>query len=474
MNGIPNIHLFETSESFYMLDVNTDQILSIPENVYNELKYDKNSEGSIEETHIYIKKLKQSGYMKTDTVQISEHPMTMYLPYMLRHKLTQVILQVTQNCNLRCEYCIYSGEYKQREHSQKTMNWDIAKKGIDYLISHSRDSDIVSLAFYGGEPFLNFELIKKCTEYFIQVVQGKEYRINITTNGTLLNDEINKYLVHNKVRLAFSLDGPEEIHDKHRKYAYTGNGSFKTLIENVKKLRSNYPEYYKRYVRFNSVIDIENGFNCLNEYVSNDEIFNDKLFNATIITTDYSMKQRETSYEFTSERNYEYFKVMLAKAGKLDKKHISKLLFSEFEELGRERIDNLDHRTKFPEKGHHSGPCIPGAKRLFINAEGYLYPCERVSENSEVAKIGHIDNGVDLVKAEQILNVERYSSDLCKICWAYKYCLVCIKQMDALSEVSLELLKKRCINIRKTIENRLKDYCVMKEIGYNFYNEKSI
>jgi uncharacterized protein len=391
---------------------------------------------------------------------------------MYKNKLSQLILQVTQSCNLRCEYCIYSGEYKQRTHSQRQMSWEIAKKGIDYLISHSRDSEIIMISFYGGEPFLRFEFMKQCTEYAKQAGEGKEILFNITTNGTIMDEDIENFLVENDIRLTFSLDGPEEVHNKNRKFAYTGIGSFHTLINNIKKIKNDYPQYYKKNVQFHTVVDIENGFNCISNYVGGEEIFSDIIFTTSTISNDYTAKNKKVSDDFLSERNYEFFKILLMRIGKISTKQISKILFGPYEEICRKRINNTDYGDTIFTKGHHSGPCIPGAKRLFLNAEGLLYPCERVSEASEIAKIGNIEDRINLKKGEALLNIERYSSDLCRNCWAYRYCSACIKAIDGLTNFSIELLKKHCLNIKNSVENTFKDYCTLREVGYDFYGEK--
>ncbi len=471
-NRTPYIHLFRTSECCYMYDVNTDKILKLPENVYSDLHVNINSAGNCDETKSYIENLKKKGYMKSDRVEISEHPMTKRLPYMYQNKLSQIIMQVTQSCNLRCEYCIYSGEYKQRTHSQMQMTWETAKKGIDYLIAHSRDSDSIGISFYGGEPFLRFDLLQQCTEYAKLAGEGKEIRFNITTNGTIMNDDIERFLVDNDVRLSFSLDGPEEIHNKHRKFAHTGIGSFQTLMNSIHKIKEDYPEYYKKRVQYHTVMDVENGFSCVNDYASGEEIFSDILFTTSVISNDYSDNSRKASTEFISERNYEFFKILLSRIGKISSDHISKVLFGPYEEICKKRLDYLDNSGTIFTKGHHGGPCIPGAKRLFLNAEGNLYPCERVSEASEITKIGHIDTGINLKKAEDVLNIERHSSDLCRNCWAYRYCSACIKAIDGISDFSVDLLKAHCINMRFSVENTFKDYCVLKETGYDFYGEK--
>src|SRR5699024_8096020 len=118
------------------------------------------------------------------------HPMTPFLTHLLQHRIRDVILQVTQNCNLRCGYCTYGGNYKNRTHSLKTMNFELAKKAIDFGVERSQESSDFVVSFYGGEPLLAFNLIKKCVAYAKENIQGKELHFNMTTNGTLLTTEI--------------------------------------------------------------------------------------------------------------------------------------------------------------------------------------------------------------------------------------------------------------------------------------------
>ena len=151
--------------------------------------------------------------------------------------LSQLILQVTQQCNLRCAYCAYSGIYEgHRVHQNKRMSFELAKRGIDFFIKHSREKDSIDIGFYGGEPLLEFDLLKKCTEYARGLVEGKELTFGLTTNGTLLKDEIAEYLVENDFRIGISLDGPKREHDINRRFA-NGKGSFDTIIQNVKRLK---------------------------------------------------------------------------------------------------------------------------------------------------------------------------------------------------------------------------------------------
>ncbi len=471
-NHVPFVHLFKTSETSYLYDVNTDEILRIPEEVYENIKIDKNSNGTTPESADFISLLKEEGYLKNNRTEEVEHPSTELLPDLLNGQLKQMILQVTQNCNLRCEYCIYSGEYPQRAHSQKKMTWDVAKKSIDFMWKHTRNSKKVSFSFYGGEPLLEFQLIKKSIIYAEEIFRGKELNYFITTNGTLLTDEIENFFVSRKVSLTFSLDGPEKIHDKHRKYAFSSIGSFSKLMDAVEHIRENHPEYYKKYVSYNAVLDDNNSYYVVSDYFTHNPLLSGGMVTASLATPDYTKEEVIADSSYNEEMQYEFFKIMLSRLGKLDAKHLSKLIYSQYESIIQRRFQFTQQGGTLPTKGHHGGPCIPGVLRLFVNAEGNLYPCERVSETSSITSIGNIYEGFELDSAIRILNMERYSIEMCRDCWVRKYCTACIRACDGGDGFSLDILKKQCIINRFSVESSFKDYCVMKELGHNFYDEK--
>ena len=141
---------------------------------------------------------------------------------------------MTQNCNFRCKYCVYSGAENsyQRVHSNKVMNWNTARKAIDFLWEHSIDSKDVNIGFYGGEPLLEFDLIKKAIEYSRKKFMGKEISFSMTTNGTLLTEEIIRFLSKNKVQLVISLDGAKEINDENRVFK-NGSGTYDRVIRKI-------------------------------------------------------------------------------------------------------------------------------------------------------------------------------------------------------------------------------------------------
>ncbi len=265
----PFIHPFCTAGGCYIYDVNKNRIISVTKEIYkyldgkvNELKPDAEHE---------INAMVKKGFLSDKKFKNILHPASKSLEYILDSALEKITLQVTQQCNLRCEYCIYSGEagnYQNRSHQSKKMSFELAKKGIDFLIAHSQDSNRLNIGFYGGEPLLEFELIKKCVEYAKEQTEGKAVSFSMTTNATLLSEEIIKYLYENDIMLTISLDGPKEIHNKNRKFAGSGAGSFDTIMENMEILKEKYPQYFQN-IMFNVVMDPMADYKCISEFFVN-------------------------------------------------------------------------------------------------------------------------------------------------------------------------------------------------------------
>lgn len=98
-----------------------------------------------------------------------------------------------------------------------------------FFQEHSTDQNNVTIGFYGGEPFLEFELIKECVAYAEDKLEGKKIEYSVTTNATLLTDEIIDYLIFNNFFVTVSLDGPREIQDECRRFLYNNKGTFVLL-----------------------------------------------------------------------------------------------------------------------------------------------------------------------------------------------------------------------------------------------------
>ena len=135
---------------------------------------------------------------------------------------SMIILGITERCNLRCEYCCYSGHFEgYRSHNNRSMTFEIAQKAVSQHLHSFQQNGRGGVSFYGGEPLLEFELIKQVVDYTEKEANllGKEIVFTITTNGTLLDDEkIHFFVKHNFVVL-ISIDGPKESHDRYRIFA---------------------------------------------------------------------------------------------------------------------------------------------------------------------------------------------------------------------------------------------------------------
>ena len=336
------------------------------------------------------------------------------------------------------------------------------------MFDHSRDSVRVTVGFYGGEPLIEFELIKKCMDYINRRGEGKDVHYTLTTNGTLLHRDIVQYLEQHSVSLVISLDGPQQVHDGTRKFC-GDEGSFDRVVRNLQEIRKDFPDYFKK-ISINAVVNPENDLSCITRFFDEFETVKDMHAVMTVIAEQYSKKTAEQNEKFIQDSEYEYFKVMLARLNKIDKKHISRLVDRRFQELYR-LYNSLTLTEKVPDVIHHGGPCIPGAQRLFVDVNGDFFPCERVSETSQVMKIGGIHTGFDYAKIREILNIGKITEESCKNCWSFRFCFLCAAFADTLTELSAKEKGKHCRSVRYNTDSQLKDICAMKELGYDFQTQ---
>lgn len=467
-NEKPFIHLFSTRIGNYLFDVNKNQIVEIPENVYHYL-LSGCSETAEKDIENYISALKAEGFLKDKYPQITEHPVTEYYKFLVENNLEQLTLQVTQKCNLNCEYCVYSGNYANRHHADRWMTFETAKLAINYLVSHSSDTDEISLGFYGGEPLLAFELIKKCVTYAEKILEGRKIIFNFTTNGTLLTEEKFDFLVQHNFAILVSLDGPEHVQNRHRKYANSEIGSFKTIMSNLQKFKRKHPVYFHERIAFNSVIDPSYPYEEICKFTLTDETIKDSSFMSSVISDTYAYTKNKYDSTFVEEYEYERFKAFLWLIGRLDKNQIAPIVRESVSDI--KRIAVMFERFKqeqLPVKGHRGGPCIPGVKKLFVSVDGKLYPCERVSESSEMTCIGDIRDGINIEKALEILNIENVTAEKCKKCWAYFHCFLCAAQADEGKCLSSRTICEKCGNCQYSIEETMKNYVTLKSFGYDY------
>lgn len=298
-------HLFKTYKNNYLYDTNTNVLMLISDEFFERIaEYD-----NIGKENDVIKKLQEQGYLRNRNKFIMEHPETEGLEYILENNLSTMALQVTQSCNLRCKYCVYSGNYENRKHSSLRMNRATAYKAIDFFIEHSANTEKLHLGFYGGEPLLEFELIKDCVEY-IRGIVDKEVIFNITTNCVLLDEDKIDFLYQNDFRLTISLDGPQEVHDANR-VKLDDSGSFSNVITAIRIIKRKYPEYLSK-VNINAVLDISKDFKDVYDFfVENEEVY-DIYATYNFQSDDYAINRKIMSEEFKSQYMLEQFKYLMA------------------------------------------------------------------------------------------------------------------------------------------------------------------
>lgn len=149
--------------------------------------------------------------------------------------LNGLTLMIIQECNLRCTYCYgEGGEYQDRG----KMSLETAKKSIDFLIGNSKNKELL-ICFLGGEPLMNFPLIKDVVAYCNKYENDKpiHFKYTITTNGTIWNDEIEKFLREKHFTVQISVDGNKDVHNCNRFYA-NGLGSFDVMEKNTRNMRN--------------------------------------------------------------------------------------------------------------------------------------------------------------------------------------------------------------------------------------------
>lgn len=419
---------FKTPKGHYLYDRFSNSVISVDADQYSELVKIEN--GSLDSSNsCVIAELQKKGICRTGEVDRILHPSTPFIPHLMQHRISDVILQVTQNCNLRCGYCVYGGNYKNRTHSPKKMDFELAKQAIDFGMERSQESPNFVVSFYGGEPLLAFDLIKQCVAYTKENLQGKEPHFNMTTNGTLLNDEIMDFLVENKFQLLISLDGDKESHDANRVFA-SGKGSFDVIMQNVRKLKEKYPSYVSEWVQFNTVINPKTNPACFDEFFSVADVFQDTriMFNEVASSNIKEGSVISFGENYRIKRKFEFLKLCMYLTGKLDGSYISKLVIDS-KRTYYDLYKQLRLHDPIPSIMHPQGPCVPGTTRLFVNVNGDFFPCERVPELSYTC-IGNINDGFDFEKIETIMNVGRLSESECKKCWALRLCSSCLNDIE--------------------------------------------
>lgn len=464
------IKCFQTPMRKYFYDRFMNSVVAVDDQEYEILKKVE-TDGKLPNSDA-LKRFTDKGLLRNTIIEKIEHPETHNLKFLSEHYLQNLILQVTQQCNLRCKYCTYSGNYYNRTHSAKKMDFETAKKAIDFYLSRSDKAEELCLAFYGGEPLLEFPLIKKCVEYIMKNKGDQSITFPMTTNGTLLDKEKIEFLVKNNFTLMISLDGEKESHNANRNFA-SGKGSFDLIMKNLELLKKYDEVYYKEKVLFNCVISATTDLENVYKFYMNSELFIPGRIHFTFVNT---VDIKDDSIGIINEKNIRMYKLayikMLLAVTEMKQWNIE-------DKMQRERISDIElmyeqlHRHVEEGKStHHGGPCMPGVKRLFVEVDGRFFPCERVSEEDPQMCIGSLEKGFDYKNMDFFLNHGKMIKDECQACWNLRECSFCLSGISKKSrELTKEILLRNCEISKQNTENILQSLCILTEFGYRGNDE---
>ena len=465
--SIPFIRLYDLCSGMYFYDIPKNVIISVDENTFIRLKelckygydeFEQRYSDSVDSGYITIKKLINKGYLSDQHPESVFHPYTEYAQEYLNSCLNNLLIQVTQMCNFKCDYCPYSGNgLFDRKHNNKAMSSSTARKTIDFFVERCKYSDELTIGFYGGEPLLEFDLIKEIVEYTEEKVKDKKVIFGITTNGYLINSDMISFFKEHQFSIVISFDGPKHIHDKNRRLMSSGSGTYERVYANMQLLKEGGISF-----GINAVWDTEEKFNEVVEFFKNDPLLCDVNLNIQQVMTgrigtgyvpDYESEYQEEVFTVKSYLNY------LGLYDTLTNEQ-NDYVIQPYELIAKQ----IKEREGMPQVFHHGGPCIPGYLRLFVDINGNFYPCEKVSGKSRIMQIGSIDIGFDIAKIRDLLNIGKITETECKSCWAMNLCGICGMWADNNGDCFCKKSKlNRCDFIKKVVDKNIINYIVLSE-----------
>ncbi len=384
----------------------------------------------------------------------------------LDNSLGQLILNVTERCNMRCSYCVYSGKFSyERTHSDKMMNAEVARRAIEYFMTRTADSGTIAVSFYGGEPLLNFSVIREAVEFSRQLHatlnRTGKLVFSITTNGTLLNnEEIRRFLEINKFSLVVSLDGPKSVHDSQRRYL-SGKGTFDHIQNNLGLFNNECPVYIGESLGF-SCVSYPNNAESATRYFSNNKYLEKsrKIFfaftnylNSTLIGDPEISRQRLSFMRAFNRWRHEYKSLLIKGDTGSTRFKVLSAIFDKYWLPIYKRERRFINEELWP-----NGICLPGHRRIFVSVDGGFHVCEKLGES---IRIGSIDEGLDKEAIRNLVNhYISISQEDCLQCWALRLCGACYVVAKVGDHLSREFKHRAfCSGYRILLSRVLADYC---------------
>jgi uncharacterized protein len=362
-----------------------------------------------------------------------------------------LILSVTDDCNLRCRYCVYGGGYpNQRTHSSFRMTREIAEKAIDYFVARSRRVKEPHLGFYGGEPLLNLPLVRHTVEY-LESRTKKRYRYGLTTNGVLLRGEAADFVAGRDFDLLVSIDGSPSQHDRFR-VDRRGRGTWDSVMANVVALHERWPKYVETHVSISAVVTSERDLAAARAFFEGHP-----LLSRLNVTSSYPVYTNSAIRPAAGTDACEDGDDECAVCGMFEAGETSMVengtLSPYMKGFFQRELMNIHFRpiTRTTGKSIHiNGCCLPGERRLFVRSDGSLFPCERLDYGYP---IGHIDTGVDPRAVRALVDEYAALSKPCLDCWAVRFCTKCFASCCSEGRLDPEVRARECAAYRRELEN---------------------
>lgn len=419
------VHLFEAAP-YEMLDYLDDSVPDCPpDKLIAEMK-GKYDENTIQEAYEELKELYHEGLL------FSADEYEQFAGMMKNAPIKSMCLNIAHDCNLRCEYCFAAkGDFGR---GRMLMPFEVGKKAIDFLIENSKGRHNLEVDFFGGEPLMNFDVVKQVVNYArsIEKQHNKNFRFTITTNGLLLSDDKIDYINREMSNCVLSLDGRKSVNDRLR-VRVDGSGCYDTVVPKFQKLVATRgdKDYYVRGTFTKHNLDFTNdilhyvdlGFN----QISMEPVVSDPKL-------DYSIDEGDLPRVF---EEYEHLANVIIERKKQGK-GFNFFHFNVDLQQGPCAIKRL--------RG-----CSCGNEYVCVTPEGDIFPCHQfVGDDSW--KMGNIlDGSFDMEKKNEFALTNIYSKPDCKNCWAKFYCSGGCnannwqyeKDVHKAHEISCKLEKKR-------------------------------
>jgi len=312
-------------------------------------------------------------------------------------------LHIAHDCNLACRYCFAEeGEYHGR---RALMSLETGKKALDFLVANSGNRVNLEVDFFGGEPLMNWQVVKELVAYgrSLEEPNRKKFRFTLTTNGVLLDDEVMEFVNREMSNVVLSIDGRKEVHDRMRPHR-GGQGSYEEIVPKFKKLADsrNQTNYYVRGTFTHYNLDFAEDVAHLAD------------LGFEQISVEPVVAGPEDDYALREEDMYK--------------------LLAEYDRLAVELLERK--KAGRPVNFFHfmidleGGPCVAkrlsgcgsGTEYLAVTPWGDLYPCHQFVGNEDFL-MGNVEEGVkrtDIRDEFKCCNV--YAKEKCKECFAKFYC----------------------------------------------------